>query len=333
MLSIKINRRRSVRTGLEKEIYLCTGALPRTIEEYAALIKGEWHESFYTIMRVAKLCAEADACLTRGERLVLLKMLPFDRTRFEKLAKIGSDRRLADANVQSILPPHHSILYELANLNDAEFNAAVEQKVIHPKATRKEIVAWRKSLRGEGSKSGSVALPKTITYGLKITSLMSRPERGRLDSELLALCERFGIELIRRATEEEKAIDRYERQMGAWSKRVNDRIMRYARKRVAELKKRTLASGKVWGFLEDEISIDCRDGVERVCQVLDTVGIPDELEKLRERATHDEPMPEFKGKLPEETPEEKNRGFAGLKTLMDRRNRKTLTLEKPTGWK
>ena len=135
--------RRGSRTPLSILFDECPGA--QSVDEYAELISPAWQKSLDATFEVCKLCADADQNLDDAKKKELIARLPFDRTRFVKLAKIGRDQRLQDPQIRPLLPHHHTTLYQLAGLNDHELAAAVEAKIVRPNMKRAELTDWVKN--------------------------------------------------------------------------------------------------------------------------------------------------------------------------------------------
>ena len=135
---------------------MCTGAqldtpvvtAPSRTTEYAEKIERHW-QTVADIFEVARLCHEAHKKLSSVEKRELFLQLPFDRTVFSKLAKIGADPRLRCPEIQELLPPSYSLQYELAKLDYRDFKAAFEEHIIHPRVRRAEFLKWAKC-RQEG---------------------------------------------------------------------------------------------------------------------------------------------------------------------------------------
>jgi hypothetical protein len=178
---------------------LCPGAQPLLVSEYAERITGAWHNSVDSVFEMSRLCAEADQRLNDDDKKELIARLPFDRTRFVKLAKVGRDQRLQDPQIRPLLPDHHTMLYELAGLTDDELRAAVETKIIHPEMKRAALTAWVKDRRGEELPTrdkDAAALPKGIHSAIRLPPNMPDDAVERFEGELLTLCEAHGADIV-----------------------------------------------------------------------------------------------------------------------------------------
>lgn len=133
-------------------IEMCTGAQDGAVRKegpsldtFVVEIKGHWGNATTSYLAVAKACAEANDKLSAPEKAKLIEQLPFDRTFFSKLAKIGITARLHEAQFSALLPAHFSTAYEIAKLSDEEFHTAIDEKIIHAGVTRAKLLAWKKS--------------------------------------------------------------------------------------------------------------------------------------------------------------------------------------------
>lgn len=127
---------------------------------YTYHIRASWHKSTMAIFEVAKLCYQAKETLSPEDKRKLLEPggLPFSKPTFVKLALIGSDKRLE--LIQAELPPSFTAIYEIHQLDGDQLNTAVSTKVVHPDATRAEIMNFRRSCsskRAEPQKGGSLS--------------------------------------------------------------------------------------------------------------------------------------------------------------------------------
>src|SRR5215208_8246590 len=119
---------------------LCTGAQtekPGTelsrVMEYADNIVKYWKKSA-DISAVASLCSGANKELSPAEKKEFYSKLPFDRTVFSKVARIGSDLRLHHEEIDKLLPANYSMQCEITKLADYAMKAAIDQGVIHSRA-------------------------------------------------------------------------------------------------------------------------------------------------------------------------------------------------------
>ena len=105
---------------------------------------------------------------TDAERSAFVKKLPFKESTFSKYVRIGSDKRLYRAEVRQLLPPHYTTLYALALLEDAEFDLALADVLIHPGLEREELLEWRRAQKTSGagaSRLGAASKSDQMTAG------------------------------------------------------------------------------------------------------------------------------------------------------------------------
>jgi hypothetical protein len=264
------------------------------VSEYAERITGAWHKSVDSVFEMSRLCAEADQRLNDDDKKELIARLPFDRTRFVKLAKVGRDERLNDPQIRPLLPPHHTILHEVAGLTDDELRAAVETKIVHPEMKRAELTTWVKTRRGHGGggddKNAETALPKGIHSAIRLPPNMPDDAVERFEEELLTLCERHGVDIVYARTR--TRADQRER---------NRRYRNYekcmigeARKIVREMKTRQLKGRRRhissehwqrtrWPYAPEETRIDGADE-EQIRYALEIIGRGDEFDRIRNEA-------------------------------------------------
>jgi len=178
----------------------CPGAQqPLSVEQYLEHITGAWHETVEGIFKQARICAHADENLDDCRREELIERLPFERTRFVKLAKIGRDQRLQDPRMLPLLPDHHTILYEVSGLNDEELTSAVAAKILHPNMSRKKFIDWKRTHRGQGradEQNADIALSKRGPSATLLLQDMREDDVKKFKQELVTLCEAYGVGII-----------------------------------------------------------------------------------------------------------------------------------------
>jgi hypothetical protein len=138
---------------------------PETAGYYVDQITAEWRKTVDGMLAAAKHCARAQKRLSPAERKELIERLPFERPTFDKLVKIGNDPRLHDPEVSARLPAGYSVVYELANLYQHQFEDALGKGLIHPKLKRAEAQALKDSGSPAPTKSKSKPL-LAFTAGL-----------------------------------------------------------------------------------------------------------------------------------------------------------------------
>ena len=264
-----MSKKRNLRqapTPLFIPLGLCPGEQPLLVSDYAERITGAWHNSVDSVFEMSRLCAEADEKLDDDDKKELIARLPFDRTRFVKLAKVGRDERLHDPQIRPLLPPHHTILHEVAGLTDDELKAAVEAEIVRPEMTRTKLTDWVKARRGQGGRADNKdaeALPKGIHLAIRLPPNMPDDAVERFEGELLTLCEGHGVDIVYPRTR----ILAEQREQNGRSRRYNDHLVREARKIVSEMKRRQLKGRPRhinsehwqrtrWPYAPEEIRID-----------------------------------------------------------------------------
>jgi len=138
---------------------LCTGAQKQKtdtavlsrVTEYVDKIIKYWRKAA-DISAVAGLCAGANKELSRKEKKEFYSGLPFGRTVFCKLARIGSDPRLHQEGIDTLLPANYSMQYEITKLTDEELQAAIDQNIIHTRAKRADLLDWIRARRETDSR-------------------------------------------------------------------------------------------------------------------------------------------------------------------------------------
>ena len=117
------------------------------VADYSNAINEEWRRGVDALMRMARHCADADVQLTPAQKAELIATLPFEEATFSKFVQIGNDARVHKPEVQLLLPPHYTTVYELTTLKDDELNRAIAEKIISPGMTRGTLLKWRKGHR------------------------------------------------------------------------------------------------------------------------------------------------------------------------------------------
>lgn len=119
------------------------------MRELTARIKKSVLSLTADILEVAQLCAEADESLNTEEKKQFIGLLPFSRPTFSKFVKIGNDHRLRESPLLELLPQNHTLLYPIAQLDNDELDAAVDEGVIYPKMKRADLLQWTSERRGK----------------------------------------------------------------------------------------------------------------------------------------------------------------------------------------
>jgi hypothetical protein len=117
-----------------------------SVASYSNAINRDWQRLVGASMQIARNCADADARLTPAEKAELIATLPFEEATFSKFVQISKDSRLHTPEVQPLLPPYYTTVYEITLLKDAELHRAITEKIICPEMTREQLLKWRKGL-------------------------------------------------------------------------------------------------------------------------------------------------------------------------------------------
>ena len=119
-----------------------------TLNDLAERINSSWQRTTQSALETARLCAEARDQLVEEELEVLKSKLDFSRPTFTKLVKIGAKCELYEEQVSVVLPPHFSIVYQIASMNDEQRELAIDQGIIMPGMSRSELREWVASQSG-----------------------------------------------------------------------------------------------------------------------------------------------------------------------------------------
>jgi hypothetical protein len=101
-----------------------------SVQGYSYAIIRDWKRLADASMQIARQCADADERLTTAEKAELIATLPFEEATFSKFVRIWNDSRLRKPEVQRVLPPHYTTIYEITLLKDTELDRAMAERVI-----------------------------------------------------------------------------------------------------------------------------------------------------------------------------------------------------------
>ena len=277
------------------------------IRQYATLISTEWRKATASILAVAKICAEANKILTPNDKKNLFKELPFKQSVFSKLATIGEDKRLTNSSFVEMLPPNYSTIYEIAQLTDDKLREAVSSKLINPRSTRANIIAFSQRKTGIPQKPGEVA-DGSLPFFAEIR-LPADADRDLLIRACRALndLEDSGAQIIRSTD-----LPRFEqiygsllRKKGKLEKDITKKMHSLVIKRFYQFRKK---SEKKYGK-KSSISLDdapqTNEMEERINWLAAEFDFEDELPDLRQKAEQvvsTEPVDKAQEKLSNEFP-------------------------------
>ena len=260
--------------------------LSEKVKEYARSINASWRKSTDSVIETARLCADADKKLKPSEKSKLFDVLAFNKATFSKLAKIGAHSQLLSQDVRPSLPPSYTILYEVAKLTDDEFKLAIKERVINANMTRADLERWVAERKGEVQLSEDEKEKYKLFATLRAPSSLGKEREEQLEKALDELMKDFGIAVQRPRNLESDAMMRIVR-------KVNDHIRKGARQYIRYLKSARLGDRsnlsasdrkKLWGYSDDELTIDDNATWDRIEDVLELVGASDQFERLRDEA-------------------------------------------------
>jgi hypothetical protein len=124
-------------------------------QQFVADIRGQWEEVRKRFLHIGQRLTEAHATLGRDEYEDLIngRELPFGRSVAVQLRSVYEavrDGRLR----REELPGSYATAYQVITLSDEEIDLARKRHLVHPEVLRREIVAFKQSLR-ETSESQS----------------------------------------------------------------------------------------------------------------------------------------------------------------------------------
>lgn len=134
---------------------------PASVDIYADKIRAGWNRSVEGILEAGKWAHRANTSLTAPQKAELCSAIPMSPSTLSRLAMIGADERLQQANVKALLPANASAITELARLKDREFNIAIAS-VVHPHVSRGQIKALRERKKSDANAEQSKQYPKLL---------------------------------------------------------------------------------------------------------------------------------------------------------------------------
>ncbi len=254
-----------------------------TLNTLAERINSCWQRTAQGVLDTARLCADAREQLEEEELEELKSQLDFSRPTFTKLAKVGAKSELYEEQVSALLPPHFSIVYQVANMDDEQRDRAIAQGVITPGMSRSELREWVASQNGT-QKRDDADKPEIIAT-LRATKAYSDDLRNRVMKALRKLEEQFGFLL--------DGPPDPERELKQAIKEIDQEIRGQTRRYITKLKKQRLhAQGRPrltkqeredrWPFTDDEVKISSDADWERCEEVLAFVGVGDEFARIKD---------------------------------------------------
>jgi len=256
-----------------------------TLNTLAERINSSWQKSTQAILETGRLCADAKEDLTDKELEELKSMLAFSAPMFTKLAKIGAIQELHREEVSERLPPHFSIVYQIACMEQDERERAIEQKVINPGMTRDDLSEWQVSRSGQRA-STEAERPEVIAT-LQAPRNFTDEMRNKVIAALNELKEQFGFLLDGPADPEQE--------LKQAIKEIDQEIRGETRRYITKLKKQRLhTDGKRrltkqerhdrWPYTDDQLKIASDADWDRCEEVLKLVEVGDEFGRIKDAA-------------------------------------------------
>ena len=120
----------------------------RSRQEFVADIRGQWEELRKRFLHIGQRLTEAHAALGREEYEDLIngRDLPFGRSVAVQLRSVYEAVRNGRLRREE-LPGSYATAYQVITLSDQEIVLAREQGLVRPDVLRREIVAFKQSLR------------------------------------------------------------------------------------------------------------------------------------------------------------------------------------------
>lgn len=160
--------------------------------------------------------------------------------------------------------------------------------------TRADLLAWMAERNSAGVKTFTEVKP-IIIGTLQVPADYDGTKQAQLEKELDKLRNKYGFSLARPYDPLEAAQNRY-------MKQVNDYIRKHARQFIKTLRQRKLDRAglklsdgekkKAWPYAEDELEIGQDASWDRVKEVLDLTGNPDQFDRIRDEALRLYDVPE-----------------------------------------
>ena len=147
------------------------------------------------ILGTGELCARADVEFPKETRKELLKRLPFEPSKFSKLATIGRATFLKD--IIDRLPPSYTIIYAVAKLSDEQRTEAVEKDVIRTTMKAKDLGAFLKSKSAKLSATQpTLKAVDDILVSIARTEAFDITKESELVGQLTDLVALYGAKVI-----------------------------------------------------------------------------------------------------------------------------------------
>jgi hypothetical protein len=256
-----------------------------TLSTLAERINASWHKSTEGVLETGRLCAEAKEKLSDKELEELKEQLTFSPPMFAKLAKIGATEKLYREEVSERLPPHFSIVYQIACLKENEREKAITQGIISPGMTRDDLREWQATQSGKREPT-KAERPEVIAT-LQAPSSFSMEMRNSLMEALRKLKEEFGFLLNGPPDPQDE--------LRQAVKDIDQEIRQETRRYITKVKKlrlhvegtRRLTKQERhdrWPYPEDQWKIANDADWDRCEEALKLIGVGDEFRRIKDAA-------------------------------------------------
>jgi N6-adenosine-specific RNA methylase IME4 len=147
------------------------------VNDWAARITARWQDSVEAIIDVGRLLMQAKEDLAHGEWFPMIERLPFSARTAQMLIRISEHPAISNPNHGSDLPVSWRSLYELTKLDEPEFMAALEARLIHPEMQRKDVVKLLDVAQLETANGGMIVGPRETCSTTDLHELIAGGKR------------------------------------------------------------------------------------------------------------------------------------------------------------
>ena len=225
------------------------------------------------ILGTGELCARADVEFPKETRKELLKRLPFEPSKFSKLATIGRSTVLKGIIDQ--LPPSYTLIYAVATLPVDQLTKALEQNAIRTSMKAKDLAGFRKSKPPKPT-AHTLTTANDILVSIAKTEAFDATKEAELVEQLNSLVALYGAKIVTSSgTVDESKINEL----------VAKGIVRHVRalrKALKQAKARPSLENKV--LLED-FNITGKTPFSKIVDVVEALGLHEVNDGLVREAT------------------------------------------------
>lgn len=165
------------------------------VQSFVQRISDSWRESVEKILQTSTILVESENELSDFDFISMIDQLPMSQSTVSKLLMIGKNNYLS--NKVEHLPPHWTTIYEISQLKDNEIDKGVDEGLITPSSTKKEIDRLRNVLISVGDLiEGEVVQEneKEPTFGsITVTKDFDLERIDDLKKDLNKLEKKYGI--------------------------------------------------------------------------------------------------------------------------------------------